>query len=183
MGERMTEKMTIAEGLKELKRIDSLLTQRFALIMRYCSKKKNSRDEIEKQQEYVKEQTQSAIDLLKRYSTIKLAIQQANLSASFTFGEKQYTLAEAILYKQYLYERYGLLWNSFTNNNAQMQLQYAQTRQYANLTPEQLEKIDMIPELYYDEKHVQQQKEELMALKLNMDSLIDKTNHATTIEV
>lgn len=180
----MTEKMTIAEGLKELKRIDSLLEQRNVIIARYCSKKKNSRDEIEKQQEYVKEQTQSAIDLLKRYSKIKLVIQQANLSASFAFDDKQYSLAEAILYKQYLHEHFLQLWNSFTTTTAQAQLMNIMQRQgFLNLTAEQLEKIDMVPELYYDEKFVQKQKEDLIALKLNMDSLIDKTNHATTIEI
>lgn len=176
--------MTIAEALKELKRIDAIMLQRRATITRYCSKMKGSRDEVENQEKYVKEQTQSAQDLLKRYSAIKTVIQTANLTAFFEVKGKKYTLAEAILYKQYLMAQYEALWASFNTGNAQTQLSMDNTyrRTIAGLTQEQAVKLDMVPEVYYDEKLIQKNKEDLLELKLNMDAMIDKTNHATTIE-
>jgi hypothetical protein len=177
-------KLTIAEGLQELKRISKLLDHRKAYITRYCSKKKGSRDEIDKQAEFVKAQFKSALDLLTRYRNIKTEIQKANLTASFTYNGKAYTLSEAILYKQFLKEQYESLYNCFNISNAQTQL--GMFRNYVNtsaLTPEQLDKIDMIPELYYDEKQILKLKEELIGLMTNMDALIDKTNHAIFIDV
>jgi hypothetical protein len=181
----MSEKqnyLTIAEGLQELKRIVKILESRRNYIIRYCSKKKGSRDEIEKQAEFVKAQFKSALDLITRYKDVKTEIQKANLTASFTFNGKKYTLSEAILYKQFLNAQYTALYNSFNTSTAQAHLLIYQ-RAFGNLTPEQLEKIDMVPELYYDEKQIIKNKEDLIGLMANMDALIDKTNHATTINV
>lgn len=181
----MSEKqnyLTIAEGLQELKRIVKILESRRNYITRYCSKKKGSRDEIEKQAEFVKAQFKSALDLITRYKDVKTEIQKANLTASFTFNGKKYTLSEAILYKQFLNAQYTALYNSFNTSTAQAHLSIYQ-RAFGNLTPEQLEKIDMVPELYYDEKQIIKNKEDLIGLMANMDALIDKTNHATTINV
>jgi dTDP-4-amino-4,6-dideoxygalactose transaminase len=181
----MSEKqnyLTIAEGLQELKRIVKILESRRNYITRYCSKKKGSQDEIEKQAEFVKAQFKSALDLITRYKDVKTEIQKANLTASFTFNGKKYTLSEAILYKQFLNAQYTALYNSFNTSTAQAHLLIYQ-RAFGNLTPEQLEKIDMVPELYYDEKQIIKNKEDLIGLMANMDALIDKTNHATTINV
>lgn len=174
--------LSIAEGLQELKRIAKLLENRRRYITRYCSKKKGSRDEIEKQAEFVKAQYKSALDLLKRYQDIKTEIQKANLFASFTYNNKKYTISEAILYKQFLKAQYEALYNSFSPINAQEQLSLYQ-RAFGTLTPDQLEKIDMVPELFYDEKEVLKQKENLIGLMANMNALIDKTNHSTTINI
>jgi hypothetical protein len=182
-GEKMENKneLTIAEALRELKLIDNLLTKRRANIARYCSKKKNSIDEIEKQKAFVKEQFQSARDLLTRYKDIKLAIQKANLDSTFTFNKQEYTISEALLYKQYLKEQYELLYNSFTPRNAQTQLQALQLRGAVQLTEEELKAANLVPELYYDERKIQIYKEDLLTFMAMIDALIDKTNHATTI--
>jgi hypothetical protein len=187
MGEKeLTDKMTIAEGLQELKRIDAMLDQKKQVIARYCSKKKGLPDEVTNQDAYVKEQAQSGIDLLKRYSAIKTAIQKANLEASFTLDGKTFTLAEAILFKQYLLREYQEYWMSFNPATAQAQINFY-TNQIANrmntLTPEQLTALNLVPELFYDPKKVQAEVEKLLTLKTSMDALIDKTNHATTIEI
>lgn len=176
------EKISIAEALRELDRIDGLLTMRRAHITRYCSKRRKSRDEIEKQKEYVKNQFQSAKDLLIRYRDIKIAMQKANLTSTFTFNGKEYSIAEALLYKQYLKEQYQTLYNSFSPQNAERQL-LAWRETLVNLTPEQLEAIDMVPELYYDEKKIQKAKEDLLGLMTSIDALIDKSNHTVTISV
>jgi len=175
------EKLTIAEALRELKRIDSLFIQRCQNIKRYCSKKKNSPDEITNQKTYIKEQVQSANDLLTRYKNIKLEINKANLVASFPFKNKTYTIAEALLYKQYLKNKYDLLYDSFTTENANRQLSVI--RMNVQLAPEELEAANLVPEVYYDEKKIQTLKEDLLELMSIMDALIDQTNHKTTIKI
>lgn len=176
----MTEILTVAEGLRELKRIRDLLDQRYANISRYCSKHKGSKDEIDKQQEYVEKQTQSAKDLIVRYQNIKLAIAKVNLETTFDFQNVTYSVAQAILYKQFLKEMYSNLYNSFTSYNAERQLS---SIRMSGLSDEQLEKYELIPELYYDERIVQKDKEDLLMLMSYLDALIDKANHATSITI
>ena len=91
------EQITVAEGLQELKLINDKLNGRIEKIRRYGSKRPGSEDEIENQRKYVKEQAQSAKDLLTRYKKLKLAINQSNLKTFFTWDNKSYSIAEAIL--------------------------------------------------------------------------------------
>lgn len=179
--DKLSSQMSIAEALRELTRIDSLLPNRYANIARYCSKKRNSKDEVEKQAEYVKAQAQSARDLIARYAAIKLRIQSTNLTTSFEYNGKQYSIAEALLYKQGLASQLSRLYASFNTDNAEMQIsQY--TRRLGNaLSAEDLEKIDMVPETYYDEKAIQKEKEDLVGFLAMIDALIDKSNHSTYI--
>jgi len=169
--------LTIAEGLKELKLIDKKLRVRYDNIRQYSSKMKGAPDSIEKQDEYVKERRQSAEDLLKNYSAIKMAIQKANLEASFEFKGKTYTLAEAILWKHYLSEHYNALYGAFTAMTARGQIEGERAHR-AGLSEDELVKIGMVPHLFYDEREIQERKEELLELTAYIDALIDKTNHS-----
>lgn len=177
------ETLSLAECLAELKRIDSLLHRRFNNISRYCSKMKNSKDEVEKQKEYVKSQAQSAEDLLTRYKTIKLKIAEANLRATFEYDGKEYSIAEAILYKHYLHRQYVDLYQSFNTGNAQRQINERLRYVGSGLTKEDLEKLDLIPETYYDEKQIQKKMDDLITFMTYIDKLIDKTNHSTFVEI
>lgn len=175
-----TKTVTVAEGLRELKLINDLLYQRSRNITRYCSKHKGSKDEIEKQQEYVEKQAQSAKDLITRYQDIKLAIMRVNLDTTFEFKGTTYSVAQAILYKQFLKDMYNNLYSSFSAQNAERQLS---SIRMSGLSDEQLEKYELVPELYYDERAVQKDKEDLLTLMSYLDALIDKANHATSITI
>lgn len=172
------ETLTIAEGLRELGRIDKLLRKRYRNIKRYASKLKATVDEIPNQQAYIREQEQSARDLLVRWKTIKLAINTANLEATFTFNDTEYSVAEAILHKQYLSDQYAKLYDSFDTTNADNQLSAMSIR---GLNDESRQAMNLVPEVYFNIKIVQKNVENLLALTSRLDALIDASNHRTTI--
>jgi hypothetical protein len=192
----MVEKLTIAEAMEETKRIDKLLDQRFQYISRYCSKKKGTVDEIKNQAEWMKEQVQSARDLMERYKAIKLAIGISNTVNGFDFNGKHYTIAEALLYKNYLSKngigKLDQFLNSFNKNTAEAQLAnwnnaIARTAQETSKSgaelSKQLEEMNLVAELFYDEKKIIKEKEDLLELMSKMNVLIDKSNHSTSIEI
>ena len=49
------------------------------------------------------------------------------------------------------------------------------------LTEEALEKLDLIPHLFYDEKEKQEKLDELLELRSYIDRLIEKSNHQTKL--
>jgi hypothetical protein len=177
---KMSEKMSIADALRELERIDELLDQRTHEIRKYCSKKSGAKDSIEGQENYVKERVQSADDLITRYRDIKLEINRANLDTPFLFNEETYTIATAILYKHSLKNMYTKLYNSFDDSSARREISEFRL---SGLTDEQLVKLDLVPQLFYDPKAIQKKKEDLLTLMSHLDSLIDKANHNTEITV
>lgn len=175
------EIMTIAEGLAELKRIAKLLPKKFAIISKYSSKMQANPDTIKNQEQYVAEQKQSILDLLERYKRIKLAIEQANLNNYFEFNGKKYSVREALLYKHYLFALYERLYDSFNDNEAKKQI--SEMRISSSISAEQLIKMNMVPKLYYDERQLQKEKEELLLLMSKIDALIDMVNHSNNITI
>ena len=176
--------LTIADALTELKRIKKLLEQRNQNILRYSSKRRGGKDELENQKKFIDSEFQSAKDLIKRYQDIKLAINKSNLETLVEFEGQKLTVANAILFKQQFYEMYKNLLNSFNPNTGIQQVnQYVQSlggigRQF---TTEQMEKLDLVPELLYDEKQIIKLKENDLNLYSFVDALIEKSNHNTFI--
>ena len=181
----MVEEITIADALTELKRIKKLLLKRNEYIARYSSKKRGNKDEIENQKDFIKKTFQSANDLIQRYTDIKLAINKSNLETELTFGEKTFSVAEAILFKQQFYQMKNDLYGSFSPNVglAQVNAYVRAIGALGTLSQEQLEKLDMVPELLYDEAQMIKLKEENLSLYSFIDALIEKSNHATTISL
>jgi len=181
----MVEEITIADALTELKRIKKLLVKRVQNITRYSSKRKGGKDEIENQKKFITSEYQSAKDLITRYKNIKLAINASNLDTMLTFEKKTFSVAEAILFKQQFHEMNNQILNSFSANTGLAQIN-AYTRMIGGLgalTQEQLEKIDMVPELLYDEAEILKSKEEQLNLYSFVDALIEKSNHNTNISI
>ncbi|KKN86589.1 hypothetical protein LCGC14_0267650 [marine sediment metagenome] len=180
-----TNQMTVADGLTELKRIDKLLSQRQQEIVRYASKKKGSKDEIENQRDFVKDKFKSAQDLIKRYNDVKIAIQQSNIKTTIHFENKNYTIAEGLLLKQGLFDRYDSLFACLNNHNGAQQVAVAQQElnMRGKLPEEAAEKFEMIPELLFNEVENMARKEELLNLRSYIDALIEKSNHHSFIEI
>jgi len=181
----MVEELTIADALTELKRIKKILAVRAQNITRYSSKRKGGRDEIEKQRKFIDGEFQSAKDLITRYEDIKLAINASNLETMITFEEDTFSVANAILFKQQFYEMNMGILNAFSQNTGKRQVnEYARTINLSgNMTQEQLEKLDLIPELLYDEKEIIGAREQQLSLYSFIDALIEKSNHNTQISV
>ncbi len=177
------KEMTVAEALTELKRIAKLLKRRNQNIRRYSSKRKGAKDEVVGQRAWVDAQYQSAQDLIVRWTLIKLSMNTSNLVTIITFEGKELTVAEAILFKQKLYEMKGALLNSFTSEQGQSQVQAHATIRPGNLTDEELAKIDLVPELMYDEAELLKEKDDLLNLYSFIDALIEKSNHNTVITI
>jgi len=178
--------LTVADALTELKRIKKLLGKRVQIISRYSSKRRNGKDEILNQKKFIESETKSAVDLITRYKDIKLAINKSNIETILDFEGKQFSVAEAILFKQQFYEMNEDLYKAFTSNTGINQVnQYVQSlggvgRQFSE---EQMEKLDFVPELLYDEKKVLKLKEDNLNLYSFVDALIEKSNHNTYISL
>ena len=177
--------LTIADALNELKRIDKLLSQREENITRYCSKRRGSKDEIENQKDFVKNQRKSAEDLITRFRDIKIAIQISNLDTKFEFGGVTYSIAEALLIKQQLHQKYTNLYHSFNTQTGESQIMdYQRTLGHLDTSNKEiLDKLDLVPEVFYDEKVIMANKESLLELYSHLDSLIEKSNHHTFLNL
>ena len=176
--------MTIAEAMVELKLIVKKIETRTVNINKYSSKAKMIEDEIEDQEKHVKELLQSSEDLIKRYTNIKLAIQKSNLESTFEFQGKTYSVAEAILMKQGLLDLREKLWNSLSTSAGKAQInEYLRKFGMGTMSDEALEKIELVPFLFYDEKMKQKKLEELLELRSYLDRLIDKANHNKVINI
>lgn len=187
----MSEEITVAEALTELKRIVKLIPHRLHEIELYASKRKGSKDTIEGQKTYFEGRVQSARDLVKRYYTIKVAIAQSNLKTMITWKDHTMTVHEAILYKtNSRRDTSTATWlrsilNVMNDNTADGQiLEFADNIARLNLmTEEQKEKMDLIPERYYDPKKVEEERDAILELESRLDALIDGSNHKTIITI
>lgn len=181
---KMTEQLTIQDGLSELKLINQKLERNNQLIRTYSSKKEGDPDQIENQKEYMKGLIQAGNDLLKRYLGIKIAIQKANLFASFEFEGTSYTLAEALVYKQGLLDMYEQLVNSLSSRTADESIRRSGiTGNIGQLDEDQLKALKLVPKLFYSEEKKQAKLDELLELRAHLDRLIDKLNHQTILNI
>ena len=176
--------MTVAEALTELKRIAKLLVKRNKNIRRYSSKKKGELDEVEGQKAWITNQYQSAKDLIKRWTAIKLAMNTSNLETIIEFEGAKFSVAEAILFKQQLYEMKKDLLDSFTPERGQQMIQ-AHMSQVGRmeLSEEERAAINLVPELMYSEAEVIKAREDLLNLYSFIDALIESSNHNTVIDI
>ncbi|KKN76629.1 hypothetical protein LCGC14_0368260 [marine sediment metagenome] len=114
-------------------------------------------------------------------------MQFRDLDTTFEFNGVTYSVAEAILYKQGIDKMHNNLYLSYTASNALRQIQEYSRLIGVNTTTvggeEMLDTLDLVPELYYDEKDIQQRREDLLELMSKINALIDKANHNTTILV
>ncbi len=182
--ENKTE-MTAAEALTELKRIDKLHAKRCQNIRRYSSKKRGEMDEITDQKEWIAEQHQSANDLHERWTKIKLALNDSNLQTIIEFEGDKFSVAEAILFKQQLYEMKNNLLNSFTPDTGldQIRIHMGNIGRMDTLSEEEMKGANLVPELMYDEAEMIKKKEDLLNLYSFIDALIEKSNHNTVITI
>ena len=181
---QVATRMTISDGLSELKRIDKVLSLRYNNISRYASKRRNTKDEISEQRDFVKRQVQSAEDLVKRYAKIKTEIQRANLNTKIVYKEWEFTIAEALLYKHYLFEKKMQIHRALNANNASRQINEYRSMLGARSTSDEIaDKLDLVPELLFDEKKNLKDAESIVECLAYIDRLIDKANHETTIDI
>ena len=179
-----TNEMTVAEAMEELKLINKKFLNNLELLKKYSSKAKKNEETIKDQEQYVRSLIQSSKDLVERYITIKLEIQKSNLNSTIVFKDKKYSVAEAILLKQGLIDWKERLWNSISENEAERQInRLLEAMGRLTLTEEALEKLDLIPHLFYDEKEKQEKLDELLELRSYIDRLIEKSNHQSSITI
>ena len=179
-------KLTIADALTELKRIKKVLGKRHQNIKRYSSKRCGGKDEIENQKKFIDSEFQSAKDLITRYTDIKLAINKSNLETILEFEEKTFSVAEAILFKQQFYEMKNELYDSFSPQTGIIQVNQhvkALGGIGGHASEEEMEKLNLVPELLYDEKEIIKLKEDNLNLYAFIDALIEKSNHNTFISL
>lgn len=182
-----SEQISIAEGLVELKRIKSVLELRSANIRRYSSKRKGAKDAIEKQAEFVKSEAQSARDLIKRYATIKMTINKTNLATRISYKNYDMSVAEAILFKHLTHGQISSILDSYNDETARTQIVEQQRilslGSAQRLNVDQLETLQLLPELFYNPRDIMRENEENLDFLSHLDFLIDATNHRTMITI
>ena len=179
-----TNEMTVAEAMEELKLVNKKFLNNLELLKKYSSKAKKNEETIKDQEQYVKSLIQSSKDLVDRYIRIKLEIQKSNLNSMIEFKSKKYSVAEAILLKQGLIDWKERLWNSISENEAERQIKrLLEAMGRLTLTEEALEKLDLVPHLFYDEKEKQEKLDELLELRSYIDRSIEKSNHQSRISI
>lgn len=94
------EKMTVHQALCELKTLDARIDKAIGgAVFAYANKHSNTKVcglPIEKYNEEVKSEYQSANDLIARRDAIKRAVVLSNATTRITVGGREYTVAEAI---------------------------------------------------------------------------------------
>ena len=176
--------MTVAEALTELKRIVKLSIKRNQNILRYSSKKRGELDEVEGQKKWIVAQYQSAKDLIELWTKSNLTMNDSNLRTTIEFEGEKFSVAEAILFKQQLYEMKNDLLNSFKPDTGLNQIRtYMGNIGRLDLTEEELAAANLVPELMYDEAEMIKAKEDLLNLYSFIDALIEKSNHNTVITI
>lgn len=188
----MADKMSVAEGMQELKRIDKLIDQRITNIRKYSSKRKGAPDEIKDQEKFVASEQQSAFDLLERYLRIKTSIQRVNLDNFIEFDGKKYSIADLIIYKKYLAAKKESVLDAFSTMIGDIQLQrmsemvrsiMMEANRAGNDPKQALDANNLVVQKYYDETKILKEKEHIAELLSRMNVLIDKNNHSVMIEV
>ncbi len=178
-----TEQMTIQDGLSELKLIQQKMNRNNAKLQMWSSKKKGNPDVVAEQRDKVKALMQSNKDHIKRYVKIKLAIHRANLTNSFEWDGVEYTLAEALIHKQGLFDIIEEYLNSINDRVAQQQIRDARNDFRELLTPEKFQQYDLVAQLFYSPELKEKQLDGLVELKANINRLIDKTNHQVFLDL
>lgn len=180
--------MTVAEALTDIKLINERLSRRFVEIRQYSSKREGGDDLIESQEKYVKEQRQSAVDLIKRIHTLKNAIQASNLVTVITWKEEDFTVADALVFKQLTSDYWEQLWDSFTDQAGKYQVQERAThlqmrQQPQNLTDKDREEMKLQVKTFYSPREIKDKQEALLEKLSYLDRLIDASNHKTHINL
>lgn len=178
--------MTIADGLTELKLVNEKLEKQYGEIVKYSSRNKLMTEEVPDQKKYLRELIQSSNDLIKRYTRIKLAIMRANLDTKIVFNDREFSIAEAILYKQGLIVKMQKIWESVSDQTAVSDLTKYRGFSGINLdnskTATVIETMELILR-YYDPKEKERELTKLLELRSYLDRLIEKANHQTLINI
>lgn len=188
--------MNIADGLRRTAAIEKKLPIISREITKYCSKKKNASDAIPNQKKHVQSLVQQYKDLMSEWAKIKLAIQRANLETTISYKDRTMSLAEAILWKGVINRREGYakggskefergLLNAFTTEVADADIgRLRDIFSKSGATQAQIEGADLVPELIgWDAVKVQEAKQFLMDLELELDAIIDRANVTTLLKL
>ena len=169
------DKMTIAQGLKEMKLIDQKVAKRQGVLRGHCARPSDKKDLYEgKQTEKITALRQSIVDLIWRKGRIRSAVQKANLATDVTWKTKTYKLADIVYLKK---EAAGALQRTLQMLDHNMVERDVEMRKKGD-TNSTLEVI-----LHYDPVEKERALEAHMDLMSNLDVLIDQANHNTFIEV
>lgn len=103
-----TVKMTITEGLAEIKTINARVAKKQDAVMRYFARDGKMKDPLEKEGgtvEFVRRERQAIRDLQGRIITIRTSIQAANLATSLTIGDEELSVAEWLTWRREVSEK------------------------------------------------------------------------------
>ena len=179
-------KMTIADGLAEIRRLDKRITSALPVINKHASKWKAGPDLVPKQKEHVSSLIQSVKDMLERKRKIKIAIARSNLDVEVEYGGRVMSIHEALLFKGVHrqnngeYHTLNSLYEQLNTNIADNQIYTIANR---GIGDDMKELMNLVPAVFYDEKKVQEWKDDNLDLFSIVDALVDKSNHKTFIEI
>ena len=184
--ETTSGKMTVAQGLKELKIVDDRISKRIETLRKIAAGTTTIvplYETKEKQTDKVMQLVQSVDDLITRKFDLKKAIERANLETTVAFKGKTYTLKDILLIKEHgkkgRLTGFDLMKNvvesiKMAEANAERQVQDAKKN-------DSDKKIDV--ERYFDTDWLEKRNEELFELHQTLDYLIEEANFRTEINM
>ncbi len=182
--EKVEPRMTVADGLAELKLINQKIMRKTGEITQYASKRKGTPDKVDKQRSHVASLLQACNSLVQRYVNIKYAIQKSNLETGFWHNGERYTVAQGLFLKQGLFDIVESIYSSLNPSAAIAEIEEERrTLQLRGSTPETDEKLSLVPELLYDNIQLSKSRENIDELRIHVDRLIEKSNHTSYLDI
>jgi len=170
----MGKKMTVAQGMKEMKLIDQKAEKRIQYVRALCARPSDQKPIFEKQTEKVASLRQSVQDLVARKCRIRAAIQKSNLETNVEWKGKTYSLQEILFLKQEGAGTLRKLLLSLDSTQAERMVEAKKGR-------DQNSSVELV--LHFDPADRERALEVHMDLMGNLDVLIDGSNHRTEIDV
>lgn len=114
--------MTITEALAELKTINKRIEKKKEFVVQYVAQPSVIKDPLENQggsRVVVAQEMQAVNDLFKRYTTIRTAIQRANLDTVITIGEYTMSIAEWLNWRKEVAQTQAKFFKDISNKAIQ----------------------------------------------------------------
>jgi len=166
----MEKDMMIIQGMKTLGIIEEKMQKNTSDIQRYASQVSTERplfETEEKQKKTIRELTQSNVDLMKRYLSIKTRVEYSNLMTTVEMGGEIYSISELLVIQRKLAIMMLGTYNALNDTEGQSRMRHISQ-------PQTGESVRVIR--YYREEDKREQQDVWQDLIHNITSRLEVIN-------
>jgi len=172
------DKMTITEGLAEIKTIGKRIEKKRDFVNQYLIRPDNVRDPLEKEggsEINIRKSVQGITDLYKRWVTIRLAIQKVNYETQLTIKGQSMSIAQWLIWRREVSQHLKGFWDSLAD-------QINKRTQYTYTTVTGSKEI-LSAIVSYPASAITEERELLESVLGELDGQLSLKNATTFIEV